>query len=146
MTIYLASDHAGFSLRETLLAHVQAAGHDIIDLGPAEGSSVDYPDFGVKLAAALQQEDAGYGIAICGSGIGISMALNRFSWVRAAVVSQPLAAALARQHNDANVLVLGERLIEPDIAKQCVDHFFDTEFEGGRHQRRVAKLSQIGEK
>ncbi|MDC1121539.1 RpiB/LacA/LacB family sugar-phosphate isomerase, partial [Alphaproteobacteria bacterium] len=85
-------------------------------------------------------------IAICGSGIGISMALNRFSWVRAALVSQPLAAALARQHNDANVLVLGERLIEPDIAKQCVDHFFGTEFEGGRHQRRVAKLSQIGEK
>ena len=146
MTIYLASDHAGFLLRQTLLAHVQAAGHDIVDLGPAEESSVDYPDFGVKLAAALQQDDAGYGIAICGSGIGISMALNRFSWVRAALVSQPLAAALARQHNDANVLVLGERLIEPDIAKQCVDHFFDTEFEGGRHRRRVAKLSQIGKK
>ena len=146
MTIYLASDHAGFLLRQTLSAHVQAAGHDIVDLGPAEESSVDYPDFGVKLAAALQQDDAGYGIAICGSGIGISMALNRFSWVRAALVSQPLAAALARQHNDANVLVLGERLMEPNIAKQCVDHFFDTEFEGQRHQRRVAKLSQIGEK
>jgi len=72
--------------------------------------------------------------------------LNRFAWVRAALVSDPLAAALARQHNDANVLALGERLIEPDLAKQCVDHFLDTEFEGGRHQRRVAKLSQIGEK
>ena len=146
MTIYFASDHAGFSLRQTLLAHVHAAGHDVVDLGPEEESSVDYPDFGVKLAAALQQDDAGYGIAICGSGIGISMALNRFSWVRAALVSQPFAAALARQHNDANVLVIGERLIELDIAKQCVDHFLDTEFEGGRHQRRVAKLSQIGEK
>ena len=146
MTIYFASDHAGFLLRQTLLAHVQAAGHDVVDLGPAEASSVDYPDFGVKLATALQQDDAGYGIAICGSGIGISMALNRFAWVRAALVSQPLAAALARQHNNANVLALGERLIEPDLAKQCVDHFLDTEFEGGRHQRRVAKLSQIGEK
>jgi len=98
MTIYFASDHAGFSLRQTLLAHVQAAGHDVVDLGPAAESSVDYPDFGVKLATALQQDDAGYGIAICGSGIGISMALNRFSWVRAALVSDPLAAALARQH------------------------------------------------
>jgi ribose 5-phosphate isomerase B len=146
MTIYFASDHAGFSLRQTLLAHVHAAGHDVVDLGPAAEPSVDYPDFGVKLATALQQDDAGYGIAICGSGIGISMALNRFSWVRAALVSYPLAAALARQHNDANVLALGERLIEPDLAKQCVDHFLDTEFEGGRHRRRVAKLSQIGEK
>ena len=146
MTIYFASDHAGFSLRQTLLAHVHAAGHDVVDLVPAAESSVDYPDFGVKLATALRQDDAGYGIAICGSGIGISMALNRFSWVRAALVSHPLAAALARQHNDANVLALGERLIEPDLAKQCVDHFLGTEFEGGRHQRRVAKLSQTGEK
>ena len=146
MTIYFASDRAGFSLRQTLLAHVQAVGHDVVDLGPAEASSVDYPDFGAKLANALQQDDAGYGIAICGSGIGISIALNRFAWVRAALVSRPYAAALARQHNNANVLALGERLIEPDIAKQCVDHFLDTEFEGGRHNRRVAKLSQIGEK
>ena len=93
MTVYFASDHAGFSLRQTLLAHVQAAGHDVVDLGPAEASSVDYPDFGVKLATALQQDDAGYGIAICGSGIGISIALNRFAWVRAALANQPLAAA-----------------------------------------------------
>ena len=146
MTIYFASDHAGFSLRQTLLSHVEESGHDVVDLGPAEGPSVDYPDFGVKLATALQQNESSYGIAICGTGIGISMALNRFSCVRAALISQPFAAALARQHNNANVLVLGERLIEPDIAKQCVDHFLKTEFEGGRHQRRVAKLSQIGEK
>ena len=146
MTIYFASDHAGFLLRQTLLGHVRAAGHDVVDLGAAEASSVDYPDFGVKLATALQQDNASYGIAICGSGIGISIALNRFAWVRAALVSEPVAAALARQHNNANVLAFGERLIEPDIAKQCVDHFLDTEFEGGRHKRRVAKLSQIGKK
>ena len=93
---------------------------------------------------ALQQDKKGRGIAICGSGIVISMALNRFSWVRAALVSQPEAAVLARQHNDANVLALGERLIAVGTAKESVNKFLSTEFEGGRHQRRVGKLSQIG--
>ena len=93
---------------------------------------------------ALQQDKAGRGIAICGSGVGISIALNRFSWVRAALVSQPEAAELARQHNDANVLAFGERLIAVETAKESVNKFLSTEFEGGRHQRRVDKLSQIG--
>ena len=144
MTIYFVSDHAGISLRQTLLAYVKAAGHDVIDLGPEETGSVDYPDFGAKLAMALKQDHAGRGIAICGSGIGISIALNRFSWVRAALVSQPEAAELARQHNDANVLALGERLISAETAKVSVQKFLSTEFEAGRHQRRVDKLSQIG--
>ncbi len=144
MTIYFASDHAGMSLRQTLLSYVTQAGHDVVDLGPEETTSVDYPDFGVKLAMALQQDKTGRGIAICGSGIGISIALNRFSWVRAALVSQPEAAELARQHNDANVLALGERLIAVETAKDSVNKFLSTEFEGGRHQRRVDKLSQIG--
>lgn len=145
MTIYFASDHAGISLRQTLLSYVQAAGHDVVDLGTEETASVDYPDFGVKLAMALKQDHAGRGIAICGSGIGISIALNRFSWVRAALVSQPDAAELARQHNNANVLALGERLITAETAKASVQKFLSTEFEGGRHQRRVDKLSHIGE-
>ena len=132
------------SLRQTLLSYVTQAGHDVVDLGPEETTSVDYPDFGVKLAMALQQDKAGRGIAICGSGIGISIALNRFSWVRAALVSQPEAAELARQHNDANVLALGERLIAVETAKDSVNKFLSTEFEGGRHQLRVDKLSQIG--
>ena len=144
MTIYFASDHAGNSLRQTLLSFVKAAGHNVVDLGPEEEGSVDYPDFGVKLAMALKQDYAGRGIAICGSGIGISIALNRFSWVRAALVSQPEAAELARQHNDANVLVLGERLTATETAKESLLKFLSTEFEGGRHQRRVDKLSQIG--
>ena len=144
MTIYFASDHAGMSLRQTLVSYVTRAGHDVVDLGPEETTSVDYPDFGVKLAMALQQDKAGRGIAICGSGIGISIALNRFSWVRAALVSQPEAAELARQHNDANVLAFGERLIAVETAKESVNKFLSTEFEGGRHQRRVDKLSQIG--
>ena len=145
MTIYFASDHAGMSLRQTLLSYVIAAGHDVIDLGPEKTEPVDYPDFGAKLAMALKQDHAGRGIAICGSGIGISIALNRFSWVRAALVNQPEAAKLARQHNDVNVLALGERLIAAETAKESVQKFLSTEFEGGRHQRRVDKLSHIGE-
>ena len=143
MTIYFASDHAGISLRQTLLSYVTVAGHDVIDLGPQETTSVDYPDFGFKLAMALKQDHTGRGIAICGSGIGISIALNRFSWVRAALVSQPEAAELARQHNDANVLAFGERLIAAETAIESVQKFLSTTFEGGRHQRRVDKLSYI---
>ncbi len=126
-----------------MLSYVKAAGHVVIDLGPEEDESVDYPDFGVKLAMALKQDNEGRGIAICGSGIGISIALNRFSWVRAALVSQPEAAELARKHNNANVLALGERLITAETAKESVQKFLLTEFEAGRHQRRVDKLSQI---
>ena len=144
MKIYFASDHAGVSLRRTLLSYFKAVGHDVDDLGAVEKVSVDYPDFGVKLATALQQDKAARGIAICGSGVGISIALNRFSWVRAALVNQPEVAELARQHNDANVLALGERFISVETAIASVKKFLSTEFEGGRHQRRVHKLSQIG--
>ena len=144
--IYLASDHAGFVLKASLLAHLEGKGHTIIDLGPDVGVSVDYPDFGVKLAMALQDDDQAFGIAVCGSGVGISIAVNRFSWIRAALVSSPETASLSREHNDANVLALGERLIAPDLAIACVDKFLATEFEGGRHQRRVDKLSLIDTK
>ena len=144
MMIYFASDHAGASLRKKLLSHVKVVGYDAMDLGPKESAAVDYPDFGVKLAMALKNDQAARGIAICGSGIGISIALNRFSWVRAALVSAPEAAELARQHNDANVLAFGERLIAYEAAQESVWKFLTTDFEGGRHQRRVNKLSQIG--
>ena len=144
MTIYFASDHAGALLRKTLLSYVKMVGHDAVDLGPKEAASVDYPDFGVKLAMALKNDPATRGIAVCGSGIGISIALNRFSWVRAALVSDPEAAELARQHNDANVLAFGERLIAAETAKESVWKFLTTEFEGGRHQRRVEKLHKLG--
>ena len=144
MTIYFASDHAGALLRKKLLSYAKVVGYDAVDLGPQETASVDYPDFGVKLAMALKNDQAARGIAICGSGIGISIALNRFSWVRAALVNQPEAAELARQHNDANVLALGERLISNETAEESVKKFLSTEFEAGRHQRRVDKLSQIG--
>ena len=143
-TIFLASDHAGCKLKATVCAHFSAAGYQIVDLGPNQDGSVDYPDYAVKLAMALKDNTAARGIAICGSGIGISIAVNRFSWVRAALVSTAEAANLSRQHNDANVLALGERLIDWPLALTCISVFLDTAFEGGRHQRRVDKLTAIG--
>jgi ribose 5-phosphate isomerase B len=144
--IYLASDHAGCVLKELVYAHLEVRGRRLIDLGTGGDVSVDYPDFGVKLAMALRDDDQAFGIAVCGSGVGISIAVNRFSWIRAALVNSSEAASLSRQHNNANVLALGERLIAPDLAIVCVDKFLATEFEGGRHQRRVDKLSLIGAK
>ena len=143
-TIYLVSDHAGCELKAAVCAHLSAAGYQINDLGPNKGESVDYPDYGVKLAMALKDDAAARGIAICGSGIGISIAANRFSWVRAALVSSAEAASLSRKHNDANVLALGERLIDWPLALTCIGVFLDTAFERGRHQRRVDKLTAIG--
>ena len=111
-------------------AHLRARGHKLIDLGHNGDVSVDYPDFGVKLAMALHDDNQAFGIAVCGSGVGISIAVNLFSWIRAAaLVSSPEAASLSREHNDANVLALGERLIAPDLAIACVDKFLATEFE-----------------
>lgn len=141
--IILASDHAGIALRGAVNRHLSAAGYKVTDLGPDAGESVDYPDYGAGLAMALRDNAAAKGIAICGSGIGISIAVNRFPWARAALVSDPVAAGLSREHNDANVLALGERLTEEATALACVDAFLTTEFEGGRHQRRVDKLTSL---
>ena len=141
--IILASDHAGIALRGAVNRHLSAAGYKVTDLGPDVGESVDYPDYGAGLAMALRDNAAAKGIAICGSGIGISIAVNRFPWARAALVSDPVAAGLSREHNDANVLALGERLTEEATALACVDAFLTTEFEGGRHQRRVDKLTSL---
>ena len=140
MKIALASDHAGVSLKAALAEHLAAAGHEVADLGPTSTDSVDYPDYGKKLADHVAAGEAERGIAICGSGIGISVAVNRNPACRCARVDEPLSAALARQHNDANVIALGERLVGIDMAKAIVEAFLTTEFEGGRHQRRVDKL------
>lgn len=141
MRIAIASDHAALALKSALVDYVRQQGHDITDLGPHDESSVDYPDYGYKLAAAIADGDAERGIALCGSGIGISIAVNRNPAARAALVSEPLSAQLAREHNDANVIAMGARLIGIEMAKACVDRFFTTEFGGDRHQRRVDKLS-----
>jgi ribose 5-phosphate isomerase B len=140
MRVAIASDHAAVALKATLVAWLREAGHDVLDLGPATDARVDYPDYGYRLAAAIAKEDAERGIALCGSGIGISIAVNRHPLARCALVSDPLAASLAREHNDANILAMGARLIGEDMAKACVTTFLDTAFAGGRHAPRVDKL------
>ena len=135
MRIALASDHAGFALKDELAAWLRDSGHVVIDLGTNSAESVDYPEFGARLASAVASGEAERGIAVCGSGIGISIAVNRNPDCR--------CARLAREHNDANVLALGGRLVGADMARACVAEFLGTDFAGGRHQRRVDQLSQL---
>jgi ribose 5-phosphate isomerase B len=144
--VAIASDHAGFQLKDVLKAELAALGHDVLDLGPDSEASVDYPDFGETMARAIRDGKAARGVIICGSGIGISIAANRFAEVRAALCHDGLTARLSRQHNDANVLALGARVIGVDTAKDCLRNFLATPFEGGRHERRVNKLTELGAK
>lgn len=143
-TIALACDHAGYALKEAIKAHLQKAGVAVQDLGAHSEERVDYPDFGAALARAITGGDAARGIAICGTGIGISIALNRFKGIRAALCGSVTEARLARGHNDANVLCLGARVVGAGVAIDCVDAFLATEFEKGRHAGRVQKLEELG--
>ena len=141
MKIAVASDHAALVLKAALVEHMRGCGHEVSDLGPHYDASVDYPDYGYKLADAIATGSAERGVALCGSGIGISIAANRNPAVRAALVSEPLSAKLSREHNDANVIAMGARLTGIDMAKACVDAFLSTDFAGGRHAARVNKLT-----
>ncbi|MEO9463104.1 MAG: ribose 5-phosphate isomerase B [Marinomonas sp.] len=141
MKIALASDHAALDLKAQLAEWLIEEAHEVADLGPNAPDSVDYPDYGYSLASVVADGTVDRGIAICGSGIGISISVNRNPAVRCALVSEPLSAALAREHNDANAIAIGARLTGLDMAKACVTAFLETEFAGGRHQRRVDKLS-----
>lgn len=143
MRIALAADHAGYVLKDELARWLAEQGHEVTDLGTNSGDSVDYPDFGRRIAQTIASGSTDRGVAVCGSGIGISIAVNREPKCRCARVDDPLSAALAREHNDANVLALGARLIGSDMAKACVAAFLGTDFAGGRHQRRVDQLSQL---
>lgn len=138
--IALAADHAGFELKDVIGAYLTERGYKILDLGTNGPASVDYPDFGAAAATAIEKGDANKAVIVCGSGIGISIAANRNSAARAALCQSGLSAKLARQHNNANILALGARLIGVETAIDCVNAFIDTEFEGGRHQRRIDKL------
>ena len=140
MKLAIASDHAAFALKAELAAWLREAGHEVSDLGPFDEAKVDYPDYGYILADAVARSEAEFGVALCGSGIGISIAANRNSAVRCAQVAEPLSARLARQHNDANVIALGARLIGIEMAKACIETFLSTKFLGGRHCGRVEKL------
>jgi ribose 5-phosphate isomerase B len=139
--IGLASDHAGFELKRILKDELEQMGRLVVDLGVSGMDPVDYPDFGYAMAHALREGRVHKGVLICGSGIGISIAANRYPEVRAALVHDALGARVARQHNDANVICFGGRMIGADVARDCLRVFLSTEFEGGRHCRRIEKLS-----
>ena len=141
MRIAIASDHAAFDLKAELRDYLIALGYEVADLGPETADRVDYPDFGYRLASVVADGTAEFGVALCGSGIGISIAVNREPKCRCALVSEPLSATLAREHNDANVIAMGARLIGIDMAKACLDAFLATPFGGGRHSARVDKLA-----
>ena len=141
-TVAIGADHAGFELKAALSAVVENMGFRVLDLGTDNGESVDYPDFADAVAQSLSAGEARYGILVCGSGIGMSIRANRHEGIRAALCHNQESAQLARKHNDANVLVLGARLTDEEVAKKCVETFFSTDFDGGeRHVRRVGKLA-----
>ncbi len=141
MRIAISSDHAALDLKAELAEYLIGLGHEVADLGPATAERVDYPDFGYKLADVVADGTAEFGVALCGSGIGISIAVNRNPACRCALVSDPYSAALAREHNDANVIAMGARLTGVDMAKACLDAFLAGQFGGGRHGPRVEKLN-----
>ncbi len=140
-TIGMASDHAGFELKEFLKPYIKSMGYDIMDFGTHSTDSMDYPDTAHPLAEALESGKVDCGIAMCGSGNGISMTLNKHQGVRAALCWNPELGALARQHNDANILSLPARFISHELALEIVRSFLTAEFEGGRHRRRVEKIA-----
>ncbi len=140
-TIAVAADHGGYDLKTILVPELRALGFDVLDLGTAGPESVDYPDFAAAVAHALLEGKAQRGVLLCGTGIGISIAANRFRHVRCALAHDTTTARLSRQHNDANVLAMGARVVGVEVAKDCLKVFFTTAFEGGRHARRVALMS-----
>ena len=143
MRIVLTADHAGVDLKDELAAWLAEQGHDVLSLVTHIHECVYYPRFGALLAVAFADARAERGITVCGSGIGVAIAANRNPACRCAQVAEPLSATLARRHNDANAIALGARLIGSEMARACVEAFLATEFEGGRHQRRVDQLSHV---
>ena len=141
MKIAISNDHAGTDLKISILDYLQNHSYKVINLGTDKNEAVDYPDYAFKVAKLLKEKKIDYGVLICGSGIGISIAANRFPHIRAALCNNVLSCELARLHNDANILVLGARLISADLAIECINKFLSTKFEGGRHKNRVKKLS-----
>jgi ribose 5-phosphate isomerase B len=139
--IAIVSDHAAFEMKRDIAEYLGDLGHEVLDLGTTSADSVDYPDFGYRLAQAIASGRADKGVALCGSGVGISISVNRHPACRCALVSESLSARLAREHNDANVIAMGARLVGIEQARECVAVFLATPFAGGRHQRRVDKLS-----
>lgn len=143
MRVAVGSDHAGFHLKQLLADHMRDLGHDVIDVGTHTADSVDYPEFGAAVGRSVVSGDAERGVAVCGSGIGICIAANKVPGVRAATVHDVTSATFTRLHNDANVMCVGERFTGPQVALDAVDAFLATEFEGGRHARRVDAIDAL---
>ena len=141
----MGADHGGYSLKEIIKQHLVEAGHEVLDLGTHDTGSCHYPEYAEKVAYAVVDRDADLGILVCGTGIGISMAANKIKGIRAAACSDWFSAKYTRAHNDANVLCLGGRVVGPGLAIELVDVFLNTPFEGGRHSRRVDKLTALEE-
>lgn len=143
MKIYIGADHAGFPLKETLRIYIKEQGHEIIDLGTFDESSVDYPDLAREVAEKVRENSGSRGVLVCGTGIGVAIAANKLKGIRAANVHDIAEAELSRKHNDANVVTVGGRTMEPELAKSVIDTFISTTFEGGRHQARIDKITAI---
>jgi len=141
--VSVGSDHAGLELKGLLAGHLAALRHEVVDLGTYTPESVDYPDFGAAVARSVAAGESDLGVCVCGTGIGISIAANKIDGARAAVVHDVTSARLAREHNNANVVCFGARLVGPAVATESLDAFLSSEFEGGRHLRRVEKISAL---
>ncbi|MCA1927200.1 MAG: ribose 5-phosphate isomerase B [Calditerrivibrio sp.] len=146
MKICMASDHGGFELKNIILKYLQSKGYNILDLGTDSIDSVDYPDFAIKAVKSILNKECSRGIIMCGTGIGISISANRFPGIRAALCWDSLTAKLSRQHNNSNILAMGGRLIGVELAKEIVDVWLNTEFDGGRHEGRINKIDELAKK
>ena len=146
MKIGLGSDHGGYVLKDEIKSHLEGRGIEVIDYGTHALESCDYPVYGEKVAEAVMAKECDYGILVCGTGIGISLAANKVKGIRCAVVSDTFSAEMSKAHNNANMLALGARVVGAGLALKIVDTFVDTEFEGGRHERRVNKIMDIENK
>ena len=141
--IAVASDHGGLEMKQAICELLQARGLEVLDLGPSDANSVDYPDFGVKVATAVARGECASGVLVCGTGIGMSIAANKVDGIRAALVHDPFTAQMAKEHNNANVLVLGGRVLSVAMGCRLVEVWLDSRFESGRHQERLDKIHQI---
>ncbi len=144
MRIAVGSDHAGFQMKQELADHLRESGHEVVDCGTHSPDRVDYPDFGAAVGRSVRDGEAEAGLCVCGSGIGIGIAANKIAGIRAATVHDATSARLAREHNDANVICIGERLTGPEVAREALDAWLAATFEGGRHVGRVEKLDSLG--
>lgn len=145
MKVAIGSDHGGFDLKETVAGVIRELGHEVVDYGVQDRTSVDYPDYAAKVAAAVVSKECEQGVLICGTGIGMSIAANKIHGIRAALCNEIFSAQMAREHNDANILCLGARVVGPSVAEGIVRAYFTSNFAGGRHANRVAKLTALDE-